>query len=141
MSVEQKIHLIGNFRHDEKLAVAVLSPGHVVELTSADKVQKQSTGAAIAERLVAVEDALQGKTVSDAYAAGDVVSFNIYPRGSEAQVFLKAGEDVAIGAKLELDGTGCLVALASGDPFAIATEAQDLSASGAVDTLTSVRFL
>lgn len=141
MSTEQTIHLIGDFRRDEKLAVAALSPGHVLELTSADKVQKQSTADAIAEKLVAVEDALQGNTIADAYSAADLVSFNIYARGAEAQVFLKAGEDVSIGDKLELDGTGCLVAVASGDPFAVAMEAQDLSSSTAVDTLTHVRFL
>lgn len=141
MSTEQTIHLIGDFRRDEKVAVAALSPGHMLELTSADEVQKQSTADADTALMVAVEDVLQGNPITTAYAADDLVSFNIYSAGAEAQVYLKAGEDVSIGDRLELDATGCLVALAAGKPVAIAREAQDLSASGAVDTLTHVQFI
>lgn len=141
MSTEQQIHLIGSFRRDEKLAAAALSPGHLLEVTSADKVQKESTGAVVVDRLVAVEDALQGNPITTAYALGDLVSFNIYAPGAEAQVYLKAGENVAIGAKLESNGDGTLVALSSGVAVAIAMEAQDLSDSGDVDTLTHVRFI
>ena len=141
MSTEQTIHLIGDFRRDEKLAVAALSPGHLIEVTSADEVQKESTGAVAVDRLVAVEDALQGRPITTAYATDELVSFNVYAPGAECQVFLAAAQNVAIGAKLESAGDGTLTALASGVAIAIAMEAQDLSDSSAVDTLTHVRFI
>ena len=48
-------------------AVAI-TPGHLIERTSAALVQKHSTAAGPAEKLFALEDAEQGKGITDAYA-------------------------------------------------------------------------
>ena len=143
MSEAKTIHLVGDYRRNEKIAVEALSPGHLLELTSADKVQKQSTANVAVERLVAIEDVLQGKTITQAYAIDDLVSHNVEDAGAEAQVFIKAGEDLAIGDKVAPAGDGTLAATtASGAVFfASMMEAVDLSASGAIDTLAHVRLL
>jgi len=141
MSTENQIHLKGDFRREELYAAAAISPGDLVELTSAGKAQVHSTAGGVAERLVAVEDALQGNTIDDDYAADDLVSINIELPGNSVQMFLKAGENVAIGAKLESAGDGTLQAVTTGEVVAVAEEAEDLSASGAVDTLIQVRLL
>lgn len=125
------IHLGGEFRREEGKASAALSPGHIVEIVSTGKWQKRAAAGGYGERAVAVEDALQGKTIADAYAADDLVSINIYAPGGEAFVFLSDGENVVIGDLLEVGGTdGELIKRVSGIAIAVATEAKDLSASG-----------
>lgn len=144
-----QIQLKGDFRLEERISTAVtLSPGHLVEKTSADLVQKHSTEGGDAELAFAVEDALQGKTIADVYAVSTRVFYHLQHVGSEVQAFLKAGENVVIGAKLVSAGDGTLIAegsVSSGVTVkrvvAIATEALDLSASGDVDTLMDVRVL
>ena len=60
-------------QEQEVEANAALSPGHLVETLSTGKVQKHSTEGGLAERHFATEDALQGRTKDDAYAADDKV--------------------------------------------------------------------
>ena len=148
MSTENQIHLIGELRREEEKAVAALSPGHLVEQVSTGKFQKHSTEGGKANFLFAEIDALQGKTLTDAYAADDLVSVNVDVSGNELQWFLKAGENVAIGDKLISGGDGTAIAdgsEASGvtveQRIATAREALDLSGSGAVDTLMRVMLL
>lgn len=148
MSTEQQVQLIGDFRRDEKVAVAALSPGHLLELTSANEVQKHSTEGGYAERLVAVEDALQGRPITTAYAEDELVSLNVCEPGSEVQIFVAAGQDIDIGDFLISAGDGTLIengeegsGVTVRQIVAVAMEAQDLTGSGAVDTLTHVRFL
>ena len=145
MSSENRIHLIGDFRREEAVAVAAISPGHLIEEDSAGEFQVHSTEGGYAMRLVAVEDALQGDTIDDAYAADDLVSGNVELPGNEVQMYLAAGENVAIGDNLISAGDGTLIANgseASGvtvrQLIAVAREAKDLSGSGAVDTLIRV---
>jgi len=93
----------------EKAAVAALFPGSLVELTSADKVQKHSTAQGnVCPPMVALEDELQGNEISDAYAADDKVNVWIPQRGDEAYMILDDGENVAIGDFLESAGNGYL---------------------------------
>jgi len=141
MSTENQVHLIGTFRREEMIAAAAISPGHLVEETSAGKCQVHSTAGGVAQRLVAEIDALQGNDLSDDYAADDLVSMNVELPGNEVQMFLKAGENVAIGADLESAGDGTLQAVTTGTVIANAREALDLSGSGAVDTLMRVMLL
>ena len=135
-----------SFIHEEAVCDGAVNPGNIVEQTSAGKIKKHATEGGRGLIAVAVEDALQGKTVSDAYADGALASYNIQRAGTRFQGILKAGEDVAIGAGLVSDGAGRLIAIASvgsgvtvNQVLAYAEEAVDLSASGAVDTLIAVR--
>lgn len=145
-----QIQLIGDFRREEMLTAEALYPGHLCEQTSATSptVQKHSTEGGYAERIVAVEDALQGNTISTVYASGALASLNIVAPGAVVQMFLQAGENVSIGDKLISAGDGTLIANGSESSgvtvrqiIAVAQEALDLSASGDVDTLMDVRVL
>jgi len=143
-----KIKLIGYGHHEEANAAEALNPGHLVEIDSSGEVQKHATEGGLAERLFAKEDALQGKTVDDAYAADDVVSIHAALPGDNVWAYLQAGQNVAIGDKLISGGDGTLIedgqegsATTVRQAVAVALEALDLSASGAVDTRLAVRVL
>jgi len=146
--MKNAIHLIGDFRREEAIASGTVKPGMWLDTTNQDKVRAHSTPGGYAERAIAVEDALQGKSINDIYADGALVEFNIVAPGCEVQSILKAGENVTIGTKLVSDGAGRLIAedsVGSGvvvkQILAIAREAKNLSASGAVDALIAVRVL
>lgn len=148
MSTENPVHLIGEFRRDEARAAAAISPGDLIEWTSAGTVQVHSTEGGYALAIFAEVDALQGNTLDDDYSAADLVAMNAEAKGSETQAFLKAGEDVAIGALLISKGDGTLIENGSESSgvtvrqvVAVAREALDLSGSGAVDTLMRVQVL
>lgn len=146
--MDNRIHLMGEFRREELLAAASITPGHLVEETSDDKFQVHATEGGRAERIVAAEDALQGKPKTTVYLVGVRVSANVELPGNESQMFLKAGENVSQGDYLISAGDGTLIADGSEDSLttvkqAIATarEAVDLSGSGAVNTLMRVRLM
>ena len=148
MSSENQVHLIGDFRRDEALAAGTITPGHLIEEDSSGEFQVHSTEGGYASRLFAEVDALQGNTLDDDYSADDLVSANVELPGNEVQAFLKVGENVAIGATLISAGDGTLIAEGSASSgvtvkqiIAIAREAEDLSGSGAVDTLIRVILL
>lgn len=143
-----RIMLAGGFRGEEDTGDGTISPGMLLERTSTPKVKVHATEGGYAERAFAFEDALQGKTVNDDYATATLVTYGLAEPGAEVQAILKAGENVAIGAKLVSAGNGKLIAegsVSSGvtvkQIIAIAQEALDLSGSGDVDTLLAVRVL
>lgn len=144
------IQLNGEFRHEEGIASGTVSPGMLLERTSATThtVKAHATEGGYAERAFAVEDALQGNTVDDDYADGDLVSYHLAVPGAEVQALIKAGSVVSVGEQLISGGDGTLIP--NGDEssgttvkqiIAVATEAIDLSDSGDVDTLSPVRVL
>lgn len=59
--------------YEEYLADAALTPGHLLTLNSTNEVLKHATAGGICLKWFACEDSLQGKTIDDAYAAGDIV--------------------------------------------------------------------
>ena len=142
------IRLKGCGRYEEARANAALSPGHLIEVLSTGKVRKHATEGGLAERAFAIEDALQGNTVADAYAADDLVGYVLAAPGDEINAVIKAGENIAIGDKLVSAGDGTLIKSTSvstsvTDPVvvAVAMEAVDLTDTGDVDTLGAVRVL
>lgn len=125
-----RIHLKGPGRHEEAVAAGAITPGHLLQLNNAGKVVVHATSGGYAERIFALEDALQGKTISDAYASGDLVGYVVAPPGDEVYAFLADGESVVIGDQLVSNGDGTLQKLAGTEkPIAIALEAKDLSES------------
>lgn len=148
MSTENQVHLIGNFRREEAVAAGTVTPGHLLEETSAGTFQVHSTEGGRAPLMFAEVDALQGRTLTDDYSALDLVSANVELGGNEIQAFLKAGENVSIGDDLLSAGDGTLIADGSESSgvtvkqvIARAREAEDLSGSGAEDTLIRVMLL
>lgn len=132
-----KLKVYNDIRN-EYVSAGAITPGMFVIVGSGNTV----TAGIPSVPMVAVEDELQGKTISDAYATGNPVQCWVTTRGEEVYGILTAGQNVAIGAKLEVAATGKLTALASGTAVGIVVgEAVDLSASGAVDARVKVRIL
>lgn len=127
---------------EEYPAAAALLPGHLIELTSAEKVQKHANAGQNVFPMFALEDELQGKGITDAFVADDRVQCWIPTRGDIVQAILKDGENVVAGDMLESAGDGTLQKHVAGSagvveyPLAIVgvvVEAVDLSGSSAVD--------
>jgi hypothetical protein len=136
-----RIHSKGDYRYEEHVADAAITPGMLLEINSDNEVLAHNSSGAAAEALFAMEDALQGATVDDDYAAGEVCCCILPSKGSVVNALLYAGTNYTVGTVLESQGDGTLK---SGTTFPIAVvedSACDLSASGAVDTLHPVRIL
>lgn len=148
--MHNKIHTAGDYDLAETPAVGAIQPGMLLEtvavgsgVNAVPNVQPHSTAGGFAERTFANEDALQGKTKTDAYAAGDPVQVAKERSGNKGLGYMKAGSHYTIGMKLISSGDGSLKPT-TGTPsqiIAIATADLDLSASGAVAALNPVRYL
>lgn len=104
---------------EEYAANAAITPGHLIEVISTDKVQVHATGDGNALPMFAIEDDLQGKTIDQAYAAGDRVQVWIPQRGDQVNAILHDEEAVVIGDFLTSYGDGTL-------------KKYDVAASGAI---------
>jgi len=105
-----RIEVKGCPAHEEYPASAALKPGHLLTLLSTGKVKKHAMPGGWAERLFAKEDALQGKTITDAYAEDDIVPVAVCKPGDVVQARLPANAAaVVIGDPLVSNGDGCLV--------------------------------
>lgn len=115
---------------EEYVAAETINPGHLLALDADLNVIKHATaGGAGSPTMFAVEDALQGKSIDDAYAAGDPVQVWIPGRGDDVYAILADGETVVKGGLLESNADGTLKAADSGTAIAVALEALDLSGS------------
>lgn len=143
--MNNKVLLIGPFRRVEMPAVGVVVPGSLIEqvagTATTGAVQPHSTAGGFGETLFAEEDALQGRTIADNYALGEIVTCCSVTPGTLVNALLLAGSNYTVGTKLISDGAGRLKPT-TGSPskiFGIIVEAIDLSASGAVNTLGKMR--
>lgn len=111
-----------------------IKPGHALEMLSTGKVKQNATAGASNVKMVAVEHGFRNPTnnaqnIDTAFTSGDFVTF-VYPQpGDLLYMFLKQGENVAAGAKLELAVDGELQAITTGALFGIAEEAADATAA------------
>ena len=116
--------------NEEHTAGGTIYPGMLLLMSAADTVIAHNDDApANCAPLFAVEDELQGKGIDDSYVTGDPVQCWIPGRGDIVYAILKDGENVAVGAFLESDGSGYLQAYTSGAVVGQALEALDLSGS------------
>jgi hypothetical protein len=131
--------------YEEAIASGVIVPGELIKLTSGgtndltqdsgkDRRVVVETGVGVsAEALFALEDALQGKTIDDAYAIGDRVFYYIAERGDVIYAFLAAGNTTNVGDQLVPSGAGHLQPEAGSEAgqtrLAVAMEAIDNSHS------------
>lgn len=92
----------------EAPAAAAITPGHLLQRTSAGKVAVHASVTAMAASLWAIENDLIGDGISDAYAADDQVRFQSLQPGSTVYALLKAGEDAAVADYLTSGGDGSL---------------------------------
>ena len=149
-TTKRRIHSKGSYEQDEKLASVAVQPGMLVEIepNTAQCRPHNVEGGESPEAAFAVEDALQGNTVSDNYSIGDLVTYILPTKGACVNALCKAGYDYIIGTKLVSGGDGTLIPNgeeSSAGPVpsvvAVCTEDNDLSASGAVNTLSEVRII
>jgi hypothetical protein len=93
----------------EYVSAAVVTPGELLELTTAGLVQDHSTaGGNVLGPMFAIEDALQGKAIWDNYASGALVRVWIPTRGDEVYAILADGQHIEIGEPLESNASGYL---------------------------------
>ena len=95
---------------DEKVANAGITPGHLVERMSTDKVKVHATAGGSVNALFALEDEHQGNGITDAYVANDVVRLWRPVPGEQVYGIADAtsGTTIAIGDFLESAGDGSL---------------------------------
>jgi hypothetical protein len=137
-----RIHLLGDGRHEEAVAGAIIKPGHLIKLDTDGEVILHATGGGYAEKAFALEDALQGRTINDAYAVGELVGFVMCNSGDVVYAWLSVGENVAVGSYLVSNGDGSLQVLAGTEvAIAVALEAKNLSDSESADERIRVRIL
>ncbi len=136
-----RIHSKGDYRYEEHVADAALSPGHLLEINSDNEVLKNDSADTICECLFAMEDALQGEEVDHAYAAGEVVPCILPAKGSVVNAMLLDGTSYAVGDMLASDGAGRLKKSTTNPIAVVEDSACDLTVSGATDTLHPVRIL
>lgn len=91
---------------EEYAAAATVTPGDLLMLTSAGKVQRHNAAGQNVLPRFAVEDELQGKGIDDNYASGNQVNTWIPQRGDVVNVTLEDGETVVIGDYAESAGNG-----------------------------------
>ena len=132
---------------EEYIADAAIKPGNLVKLDSDGKVTVFATNAGMVLPMFAVEDEFQGKTVTDAYAQGDVVQCWIPNRGDVVMGILDKGANVSIGDLLEATDDGTLRKLTIGSSASdggaivgVALETLNLTATAAVASFIKVRI-
>lgn len=142
MATPKTIVLKGKGIRKEFAAAAAITPGHLLEMASATTVKVHATAGGNANHMFAVEDDLQGKTISNAYASAARVQCEVLERGAEVYALLADGQNVSAGDFLESAGDGTLqkhTADVSSDAnttnqiIAIALEAVDMSGSSGAD--------
>lgn len=146
--MSNRIHSKGPYRHEEyKANSALIYPGFLLKVDSNNEVIPHDTEGGVAEALFAMEDALQGNTVSTIYADDAIVTCILPGKGSEVVAVIEAGQSIGVGDKLMSRGNGKLVEyrdLDSGSPandeyiIAIAMEAVPVNVA---DVLAAVRIL
>ena len=142
MSTPKRIHLLGEGRHEEAVAAGAITPGMLINQNSAGAVVVHPTAGGWAEKAFALEDALQGKTIADAYASGDRVSFVLGKSGDVVYAWLSGGEGATPDEFLTSNGDGTLKVASSTDiRIAVPLEAVDASDSADVNERIRVRLL
>lgn len=117
----------------EKKSSAAVKPGEALA-EAATTVAPNGTAGADLLVAVALENPFApdptASALSQSYASGDTVRY-VYPQpGDKLYMWLKSGQNVAYGAKLELATAGQLQAITTGKFVAVADEA--VNASGGV---------
>jgi hypothetical protein len=92
----------------ELQAAAAITPGHLVELTSAGKVQKHSTEAGNAAKMFAIENSIVGEGINTDIAADDMCAIWLPRPGDEVYAILTTSQTVVIGDFLSSKGDGTL---------------------------------
>jgi hypothetical protein len=90
-------------------AYEAISPGMLVEMRGGySTIKKHATAGGNAVKMFAIENKLEGKGITDAYAAADQVQVWFPQPGDEVYAQIEDEQDIAIGDFLESNGAGYL---------------------------------
>jgi len=103
---KRTITVKGDGQAVEKVANAAITPGHLVELMSTDKLRVHATAGGNAQRMFAIENELIGAEIATAYAATAQCLARVFKNGDQVAAILADGENAAIGSMLESNGNG-----------------------------------
>lgn len=138
----KRIALIADGRQEEGVAGGVIRPGDLLTRNSSGELIKHATAGGWAEKQFALEDALQGRTIADAYAAAERVTTLLAKPGDVVYAYLSGGEAITLDDFLTSNGDGCLKLASSTDiRLAVPLEAVDASDSNDVDERIKVRII
>jgi hypothetical protein len=143
--VIKRIHSKGPFTQEEyKAAEAGIYPGMQVKLdTNGELVKHSSSGGALGdEKMFAMEDQIQGKTVDDVYADDSIVTVILPYVGCEVNLLLEDGEIVTPAVKVMAGGDATIKANSGGTQIiGMSTGSLDLTGSNnTANGLTPVRI-
>ena len=93
---------------EEFVATEAITPGHLLEMDSNGKCLKHNVAGGNCYPMFALEDELQGKGVTDAYASGDPVQVWIPNTGDIVRGVLTTSQTIVIGDWLQSNGDGTL---------------------------------
>lgn len=137
-----RIWLDGDGEYCERLASGAVSPGMLIEETSAaNTAQAHSTSGGAAEAFFAIEDRLQGYGITDAYSSGARMRCVKLSKGATVYCRIANGQNIARADKLISNGAGYMTkytaeasaAVLPKHPILVALEAVNMSGSSAVD--------
>jgi hypothetical protein len=131
----------GRFIEGSLTAGTTPKPGTLIKLDAAGT-YSPGVGAAdgaVGEVIVLVEDALLGRTKSDAYASGARFRAYIPCPGDEIQVLALSGEDIDVAEECIIDSATGKVIATTGTPEMTPFIALEDNGVLAADTLTLVR--
>lgn len=111
----RRIELKGPGRYEESRATAIIKPGHLIAIDGDGACAPHTVAGGRCEKAFAIEDALRGRTIDDAYAVGDLIPYIMPQPGDWVNVLIKAGQNVSKGDHLVSNGDGCLVVVRDGN--------------------------
>ena len=101
-----QISCVGQPTEAEYQVAAAVTPGRIVELTSAGKVQHHSTAGGKCLKCVALGMPEIGKTITDASGASDFIRVWFPKPGDIGAISIAVSQNVSIGDWVESNGDG-----------------------------------
>jgi len=92
----------------EAIANEAITPGSLVEVTSAGKVKNHATAQGNAIPYFVMEDAILGKTINNNVAKDDLARVMVAGRGDEVNAILNTSQTIVVGDLLASAGNGTL---------------------------------
>lgn len=129
MSDYNRIDLVSPSVMQEFAAGGTVRPGDLLEKSSGNVVANSVSGKG--GSMWALHDRLQGKTIADNYASGDMVQSASFCSGSQVWAWLKDEQNVSDGDPLTSNGDGSLRLAVIGTDEVVAYADQDLDLTGA----------
>lgn len=114
----KKIRLKCSGHYDEGVVGTAFKPGMAIELQSDGEFHPVDSAAATAVKegfKIAIEDALQGKTIDEAYVVGEICRYYVPRPGDHLYVMVKSGENIAVRDFGVIDEDGYFVEAAGSE--------------------------